>query len=103
MKINIQGEEVSVRFSHKNIRVAKGEQMPKRPKNGWTEERCTTCTLESEKLGIFSTGTANVAPKDNFWREKGRKISLSRAIKGFPVEVRKAVWEQYQTWGKNRW
>lgn len=40
---------------------------------------------------------------DNFCKETGRRLALSRAIKGFTKEVRAAIWETYRSWGKQRW
>lgn len=102
MIINIDGRNYSFKFYHKNDQLStsklskKVEQTPL--------ERATTCIIFNEEGIKVSSGTANVHPKDNFCKEKGRQISLSRAISKWDKSYRTQVWEEYRTWGnKNRW
>lgn len=100
MKINIQGKEVAIKFYHNNHALPKGEKLPK---EGFEYERGTTCIIFDVKGDEISSGSANVHPRDNFSKETGRKISLTRAIKNFNAEARTQIWNEYRNWGKNRW
>ena len=102
MIINIDGRNYSFKFYHKNDQPStsklskKVEQTPL--------ERATTCIIFNEEGVEVSSGVANVHPKDNFNKEKGRQIALSRAISKWDKEYRAQVWEEYRTWGaKDRW
>jgi hypothetical protein len=67
----------------------------------------TQCLAEKSSKGIFSKevkmkvvgiGTASCSINDNFCREKGRKLSLLRAMKqaGMDKNQRKLIWELYR-------
>lgn len=43
----------------------------------------------------YTYGVAYCNPNDQFVKDKGRKMSLARAIKEFPREVRVKIWEAY--------
>lgn len=69
----------------------------------------TYCVLLN-KSGLFlSDGESICSPKDNFCKDTGRKLSLSRAMGNLPEdrmskEERKEVWEAYrQMKPKGRW
>ena len=107
MKINIQGQDYSFKFYHTN---PQHEESPgKLSKKVETEVkepliRATTCVIYNSAGDSVASGSANVHPKDVFNREKGRRISLSRAMSSWDKEVRAQVWEEYRTWGaKDRW
>ena len=110
MKIKIDGRDYSFKFYHKNDGDTQGKQ-PTPPITKLSTkvpiallERATTCIIFNEAGEEVSSGTANVHPKDNFCKEKGRKIALSRAIKSWDKTYREQVWNEYRTWGaKNRW
>lgn len=110
MKINIDGRDYSFKFYHKNDGDTQGKQ-PTPPITKLSTkvpialvERATICIIFNEAGEEVSSGTSNVHPKDNFCKEKGRKISLARAIKTWDKEYRSQVWDEYRTWGtKNRW
>ena len=110
MKINIDGRDYSFKFYHKNDGNTQGKQ-PTPPVTKLSAkvpiapvERATTCIIFNEEGIEVSSGTANVHPKDNFCKEKGRKISLARAIKTWDKEYRSQIWDEYRTWGaKDRW
>lgn len=56
----------------------------------------TQCWItERDTQQFVSKGFALCSSKDNFNREKGRKVSLSRALKNFPKEKRTEVWTLY--------
>jgi hypothetical protein len=56
----------------------------------------TICRLKSESKDEF--GVALCSLKDNFSRDKGRKLSLLRAIQriGVPKKERKPIWDAYR-------
>ena len=88
MKININGRDYSFKFQHHTSGI----------------ERGTVCRVYNEDGVQVTYGVSNVHPQDNFCKEKGRKIALSRAIKTWEKDYRTQVWEEYRTWGtKNRW
>jgi hypothetical protein len=51
---------------------------------------------------LIAFGTAYCAPTDNFSYPAGRKIALTKALKGFDREIRKAFWESYWKSGAKR-
>ena len=88
MKINIDGRDYSFKFQH----------------NTTGEERGTVCRVFNEVEDQVIYGVSNVHPQDNFCKEKGRKIALSRAISKWDKSYRTQVWNEYRTWGaKDRW
>ena len=86
MKINIDGRDYSFKFQH----------------NTTGQERGTVCRVFNEVGDQVTYGVSNVHPQDNFCKEKGRKIALSRAIKTWEKDYRTQVWNEYREWGKNR-
>ena len=88
MKINIDGRDYSFKFQH----------------NTTGQERGTVCRIFNEAGEQVIYGVSNVHPQDNFCKERGRKIALSRAIKSWDKAYREQVWNEYRTWGaKDRW
>ena len=87
MKINIDGRNYSFKFQHHISGT----------------ERGTVCRVYNEEGAQVTSGVANVHPHDNYCKEKGRKIALSRAISTWEKEYKTQVWGEYRTWGKNRW
>lgn len=55
----------------------------------------TECLIKSETNIPITTNSAFCSGKDNFCREKGRKISLSRAVMFFDKQVRTEIWKAY--------
>ena len=103
MKINIDGRDYSFKFYHKNEQPATNGKLSKKVVQT-PIERATTCIIFNEEGIEVSSGTANVHPKDNFCKEKGRQISLSRAISKWDKSYRTQIWNEYRTWGaKDRW
>ena len=65
----------------------------------------TECLLERRNT-LLNRGSAFCHPKDNFCRDAGRRISLSRAMKNacMSKEERTVIWELYRNMKKNkRW
>ncbi len=54
----------------------------------------TECRVAIDDVDAFS-GHAILSDKDQFCKEKGRKVSLRRAIFGLPKEHRKDIWTAY--------
>lgn len=86
MIVIIDNIKYKVRFLHENNTVS-------------------TCTIEDDEEKIISHAECYTHPKDNFSKEKGRKLSLQRALDcGVFNKVEKSVfWENYRNWGKTRW
>lgn len=58
----------------------------------------TTCIIIDEDGYILAVGEAKCSESDQFCRETGRKVSLTRALEDrelFPLEARRAIWTQY--------
>ena len=99
MKINIDGRDYSFKFQHNT-----GNSKGKLEKEDSQVERGTVCRVFNEVGDQVTYGVSNVHPQDNFCKEKGRKIALSRAIKSWDKYYREQVWNEYRTWGaKDRW
>ena len=56
----------------------------------------TQCSIATDEEEMIQYAFCN--PKDNFCRETGRKISLSRAMQALriPKSSRKQIWEKYR-------
>ena len=103
MIINIDGRNYSFKFYHKNDQQPSTSKLSKKIEQT-PLERATTCIIFNEEGVEVSSGVANVHPQDNFCKEKGRKIALSRAITSWDKSYREQVWNEYRTWGaKDRW
>ena len=99
MRIKIDGRDYSFKFQHNT-----GNSKGKLEKEDSQVERGTVCRVFNEVGDQVTYGVSNVHPKDNFCKEKGRKIALSRAIKSWDKDYREQVWNEYRTWGaKDRW
>lgn len=65
--------------------------------------RVTACWLTLDgNMGRSKLGTAHCSPRDNFERERGRKIALARALRrsGLDKPNRTRVWEAYRARGQ---
>ena len=99
MKINIDGRDYSFKFQHNT-----GNSKGKLEKEDSQVERGTVCRIFNEVGDQVTYGVSNVHPQDNFCKEKGRKIALSRAVSKWDKSYRTQVWNEYRTWGaKDRW
>jgi len=64
------------------------------------EQKITIVTItDGEKV---YTGLATVSEGDQFCKETGRRIALTRAVKELPRDERTIIWETYRNWGKKR-
>jgi len=89
MRVIINTTTYNVKFSHYQNKV----------KHSFTE--CKITINEKQFIGV---GCAIVHPKDNFCKEKGRQISLTKALNNlkFEREDRTIFWNEYRKWGKIR-
>lgn len=67
--------------------------------------RITECNMieDEDYEKPVSVGYAWCCPEDQFNRNIGRKLSMSRTIKDLPVETRTAIWEAYFKARNNKW
>lgn len=77
MKVNTPTGEVDIRFTH---------LIP-------VETQCRIISGEN----LIATGFASCSDKDNYSREKGRKVAMQRALMhaGFSKELRSEIWNIY--------
>lgn len=89
MRFNVPGildREYRIRFAHTHDR---------------SEVRVTQCWIEFRItpkegwLALPCPGLARCSPKDQFTKEKGRKLSLARATERWDVSGRRAAWKAY--------
>ena len=73
-------------------------------KTDWVEMPCRATSCEIVELDIdgnvskvISRGYAVCHPTDNFSKESGRKLSLTRAVNGLNRADRKRIWNAYFT------
>jgi len=85
MKVLIDNKLYAIKWNHGLV------------KKGMT----THCYLRDNDGKMVSLGIAKCGKKDNFCKETGRKISLTRAIKEFPKEIRRDFWKCYLNRGRN--
>lgn len=86
MKVLVQGKEYKIGFKHRFF--------DKEPGATQFFRACTLCTI-CEGGKTLSTGYALCVMADNFVKATGRRIALTRALAGFPREVRAEFWAQY--------
>lgn len=55
----------------------------------------TGAFIRNEENAVIHFSDAVCSKKDNFSKEKGRKLALARLVKDFPREVRAAFWKAY--------
>jgi hypothetical protein len=75
-------------------------------KNKAPHQSLVTCKVTEKILGpagetvsrLVGQGTAKCCEGDTFDKELGRRLSLTRAVKELPREVRAALWIAY--WGR---
>lgn len=56
----------------------------------------THCTVKNLLTEVKMVASAFCSPIDQFNKQKGRIISLTRAIRNFPKEDRKKFWNEYK-------
>ncbi len=90
MKVIVDHTELRVSFKHEDF-----------GKDAWIHHQTTCRILELEEGKaepiLIATGVAECCALDNFSKETGRKIALTRAIEqmALPKEERTAIWNQY--------
>ncbi len=87
LKINHDGREVNVKFSHKVVETKL---------NG--ERRCTMVQVIIWCFpgnSVEFHGVATCHPRDNFSKSIGRKLALADALKDFGRGLRKNIWQEY--------
>lgn len=92
MKVETSNGSLYVYFTH----ITTGEHR---------KTEASIVSLNGEEKNTLSTGITSVHHKDNYDRDKGRKLSLQRALAGTTLSKEDKVkfWEVYRNWGKNRW
>ena len=92
MKVDYGQESYLVNFRH--------EFPGKEGKKGYRRTVCQVYKLgpkESfpDKRELLNTGVATCSPLDQFAKEVGRKVSLTRALQGSEKDFRTAIWKTY--------
>jgi len=97
MRVIVDNTELRVGFKHEELREPDGSL-------SWIHHK-TTCTIweitdPQKGIGdqeVIARGEAECCALDNFNKETGRKIALSRAIEqlALPKEERREIWTQY--------
>ena len=87
MKVTFKNKEVRVYWKHNNWSALQDKQKY----NGSTE-----CVIqEFGASAYYGFGTAYCIKADNFNKSKGRIVSLTKAIKHLPKDVRTLFFQQY--------
>jgi hypothetical protein len=92
MKVNLLGQVYIVKWKHPLFKIT----LPKT--NETVEVRGTECSIKDMNSGIYGLGTAVCSKKEQFAKDRGRKISLARAFKSqgvFKKPDRKVFWDEY--------
>jgi hypothetical protein len=87
--LELDGTSYTIRWAHfpDGFSLIEGEEIP---------VKGTTCSIFEGDLEYPTwTGEAHLHPKDRYVKEKGRKISLSKALSKWPREKREEVWKAY--------
>ena len=84
MKVNLNGSVYIVKWKH--------------PEYAYVS-RGTECTIKDGNSGIYGIGKAICSKNEQFVKDKGRKISLARALNSctgvFKKNDRKVFWDEY--------
>jgi hypothetical protein len=59
--------------------------------------------IQDGAMVFVCTGVAKLAKGDNFSKDKGRKVSMTKALKQFSKPSRKTFWEEYFKMRGNKW
>lgn len=57
--------------------------------------RVTNCYCFDREGNVVAEGKATCSPKDNFEKNKGRKVALTKAIRKMPRDGRRQTWDAY--------
>lgn len=100
MIVVIAGErKMYVKFAHEKLEKVSDYEK---------ELRTTSCVItkegSDERHEFLGYGAVKCYHKDFFNKEVGRQKALARALEDteFTKEVRTIFWENYRTWGKQR-
>lgn len=98
MILTVGNEKLKVSWRHQTEYVVEDQQL-KPPR--------TVCTIfvinsKGEQRDVFQ-GVAVLSEKDNYSRNKGRKISMARAIRSYPKKDRIIFWRNYLLMRKGNW
>ena len=61
----------------------------------WRYDDLATICFVRKNTEAIATGWAVCNRTDNFCKDTGRKLSLTRALSGFPRTMRKQFWNEY--------
>lgn len=87
IQIDISGKPAKLWFKHERKPLIN---------YGLTPVLCTECAICGEDPDKpLALGRAICAKGDNFCKNTGRKIALSRAIKDYDKPTRKKIWDAY--------
>jgi hypothetical protein len=91
MKISFGEELYLVKFQH--------EVPGKEEKRGYRKTLCQVYKLLQDERQLISSGTAVCGPLDQFQKEVGRKVSLTRALQTIGPclnkKLRTEIWKEY--------
>lgn len=97
LKITIDNTSYEIEFEHKQF------EPPRLITNGGALHfirGATICrVIHADKSDV---AVARCSCADQFNKATGRKISLTRALTGFPRKVRKQIWQAYWATGTKR-
>jgi len=91
MRVMLGGVEYKLSFRYGRSELLVGHPMERE----LVEYRSVTCELLDPQDKPWVAGVSACNPKDNFRKETGRKLALTRAISGFSKAERAAVWAIY--------
>ena len=60
-----------------------------------TKKKATHCHIYCDGIMDGSIGITVCSKKDNFCKDTGRKIALTRALSTYPRKFRREVWQAY--------
>ena len=92
MKVTIDDIQCIVKWRHNsqnNVQFIEGEKI--KP----LSTQCLIYVLVDGKKELFKQTEALCSYTDKFNKQKGRIVSLTRAIKSYPKEQRKLFWDSY--------
>lgn len=98
IKLSLNGEELALTFKHNRYDAAMN----------FAQGRPVSAVTYAWIYGLDSTGRMNrqdvraagmafCSVMDNFCKESGRRVALSKAVSRWPREIRKSVFGQYDS------
>lgn len=86
--VTLRGTEFNVEFRH--LQYEEPRPGPANPVRGTTQ-----CFIKSRGHNVIAYGFALCSVEDNFCKNTGRKVSLTKALSNFPKNDRAKVWKRY--------